>query len=138
MSKGPVMSNENETLIRTAYDAYSRGDIAAMLEVVDPALEWTYLDPSLADPQPQICHGRGELATALQRQTERGLTSQLEEVIANGDRVVVGVRTPGIDAYRIGQAQDRNYDVFTVRDGRVVAMRACRNRAEALAVAGIA
>jgi hypothetical protein len=30
-----------------------------------------------------------------------------------------------------------NYDVFTVRDGRVVAMRACRDRDEALAIAGI-
>jgi ketosteroid isomerase-like protein len=131
------MSNENETLIRTAYDAYSRGDITAMLEFVDAELEWTYLDPSLADPQPQVCHGRGELETSLQRQAERGLTSQLEEVIANGDRVVVGVRTPGIDAFRMRQAQDRNYDVFTVRDGRVVAMRDCRDRDEALAIAGI-
>jgi hypothetical protein len=34
-------------------------------------------------------------------------------------------------------SQDRNYDVFTVRDGRVVAMRACRDRDEALAIAGV-
>jgi ketosteroid isomerase-like protein len=59
------MSNENEALIRTAYDAYSRGDITAMLAIVDAELEWTYLDPSLADPQPQICHGGGELEAAL-------------------------------------------------------------------------
>jgi hypothetical protein len=65
------------------------------------------------------------------------LTSQLEEVIANGERVVVGVLTPGIDAFRMRQAQDRTYDVFTVRDGRVIAMRACRDRDEALAIAGI-
>ena len=131
------MSNENETLIRTAYGAYSRGDITAMREFVEAELEWTYLDPSIADPQPQVCHGRGELEAALQRQTERGLTSRLEEVIANGDRVVVGVRTAGIDAFRMRQPQDRNYDVFTVRDGSVVAMRACRDRDEALAIAGI-
>jgi ketosteroid isomerase-like protein len=95
---------------------YSRGDITAMLQMVDAELEWTYLDPSLADPLPQVCHGRGELETALQRQTERGLTSRLEEV----------------DAFRMRQAQDRNYDVFTVRDGGVVAMRAYRDRDEAL------
>ena len=35
------MSNENETLIRAAYDAYSRGDIPAMLEIFDAELEWT-------------------------------------------------------------------------------------------------
>jgi ketosteroid isomerase-like protein len=137
LSGGRVTVNENETLIRTGYDAYSRGDITAMLQMVDAELEWTYLDPSVADPQPQVCHGRGELEAALQRQIERGLTSRLEEVIANGDRVVVGVCTPGIDAFRMWQAHDRTYDVFTVRDGRVVAMRACRDRDEALAIAGI-
>jgi ketosteroid isomerase-like protein len=131
------MSNENETLIRVAYDAYSRGEITAMLEIFDAELEWTYLDPSLADPKPQVCHGRGELEAAFQRQAERGLISRLEDVITNGDRIVVGVRTPGIDAFRIRQAQDRNYVVFIVRDGRVVAMRDCRDRDEALAMAGI-
>jgi hypothetical protein len=50
---------------------------------------------------------------------------------------MVGVHTPGIDALRMRQAQDRNYVVITVKDGRVVAMRDCRDRDEALAIAGI-
>ena len=33
------MSNENEDLIRRAYEAYSRGDAATMLRFVDPDLE---------------------------------------------------------------------------------------------------
>lgn len=40
------MTNENVELIRQAYDAYARGDLPAMLEFIDPALEWTYLDPA--------------------------------------------------------------------------------------------
>lgn len=131
------MSNQNAELIRRAYDAYARGDLAAMLEVVDPELEWTYLDPSLEDPQPQVCHGRHELQSALQRQAERGLRAQLEEIIGHGDRVMVVVRTPGVDAHRVRQADDRNYDVFTVRDGRIVALRACHDRQEALRFTGI-
>jgi len=35
--------------------------MTAMLNLVDPDLEWTYLDPSAATPRPQVCHGRGEL-----------------------------------------------------------------------------
>ena len=131
------MSNENVALIRRAYDAYARGDLAAMLEVVDPDLEWTYLDPSLADPQPQVCHGRHELESALARQAGRGLRAQLEEAVGHGDRVMVVVRTPGVDAYRVRQADDRNYDVFTVRDGRIVALHACHDRQEALHLTGI-
>ncbi len=131
------MSDQNVALIRRAYDAYARGDLATMLEVVDPDLEWTYLDPSLEDPQPQVCHGRHELESALARQAGRGLRAQLEEVVGHGDRVMVVVRTPGVDAYRVRQTDDRNYDVFTVRAGRIVALRACRDRQEALRLTGI-
>ena len=35
------MSNENAELIRRAYEASANGDLAAMLELVDPDLEWT-------------------------------------------------------------------------------------------------
>ena len=123
-------------LIRRAYEAYSRGDVATMLEFVDPDLEWTYLDPSTEDPEPQVCHGRHELETALERQAEHGLKAELEEVAARGDRVMVVVRTPGVDAFRVVKAGDRNYAVFTVREGRIVALRDCRDREEAMAAIG--
>jgi ketosteroid isomerase-like protein len=124
-------------LVRSAYDAYASGDVAKMLEFVDPDLEWTYLDPSFEDPEPQVCHGRRELKSALERQARSGLASELEEVVAKGDRVVVVVRTPGSDAFRARKTDDRTYDVVTVREGRIVALHACRDRAEAMAVAGI-
>ncbi len=131
------MASENETLIRAAYEAYARGDVTRMLDYIDPDLEWTYLDPSLDDPQPQTCHGRGELETALQRQAEQGLQAHLEEVNGHGDNVMVVVHTPGIDAYRVRHAADRNYSVFTVRQKRIVALRDCRDRDEALRCTGI-
>ena len=128
----------NETLIRDAYAAHARGEINKMLDLIDPNLEWTYLDPGLANPEPQICYGRDELATALHRQAENNLTSQIEELRTNGDQVLVVSHTPGVDAYRVTPANDRNYDVFTVRQGRVVAINAYRERADALAAIGIA
>jgi ketosteroid isomerase-like protein len=131
------MSKENMKLIGRAYEAYSRGDVATMLRFVDPDLEWTYLDPNLEDPDPQVCHGRHELETALERRAEHGLKAELEEVTARGDRVMVVVRTPGVDGYRMRKADDRNYAVFTVREGRIVALRDCRDRGEAMAAAAI-
>ncbi len=131
------MPDSNVALIRRAYAAYARGDTEAMLDLVDPSLEWTYLDPSAADPRPQVCHGRGELETALAQQAQRGLRAQLDEVIGHGDKVVVAVRTPGADAHRLRQSDDRDYAMFTVRDGRIVALRDCRDRADALRLAGI-
>jgi len=128
------MPDDPDEVIRRAYEAYGRGDLATMLELIDPDLEWTYLDPAFEHPDPQVCHGRDELATALRRQQRQGLRSELEEVIVDGDRAAVVVRTPGLDAHRAWQADDRNFDVITVRGGRIVALRACRDREEAMAV----
>ena len=40
------MCNENEWIVREAFLAYDRGDIARMMDFVDPDLERTYLDPA--------------------------------------------------------------------------------------------
>jgi len=124
------MSSENVDLTRAAYQAYAQGDLSTMLNIVDPDLEWTYLDPALNDPEPQVCHGRHELAAALERQGERGLRSEVEDVLGHGNRVIVTERTPGVDAYRVRQAADRNFTVLTAREGRIVALRDCRDRQE--------
>ncbi len=131
------MSNENAELIRRAYQAYANGDLDGMLELVDPALEWTYLDPALEHPSPQVCHGRQELEQLLRHWAEHGLRAELEEVISDGELVIVGVRTPGVDAQHGRGGDDRAYSVFTVREGRIAALRDCRNRREALQLAGI-
>jgi ketosteroid isomerase-like protein len=131
------MSNENAELVRRAYQAYASGDLAGMLEFVDPDLEWTYLDPALEHPTPQVCHGRRELEQLLRHWAEHGLWAELEEVTSAGERVMVGVRTPGVDAHHSRRGDDRAYSVFTVRGGRIVALRDCRDRQEALQLAGI-
>jgi ketosteroid isomerase-like protein len=131
------MPNENADLIRRAYEAYAKGDLAAMLEFVDPDVEWTYLDPSLERPIPQVCHGRHELEQVLRHWAEHGLRAELEEVSSSGELVMVGVRTPGVDAHHGRRGDDRAYSVFTVRDGRIVALRDCCDRQEALKLTGL-
>ena len=131
------MSNENAELIRRAYQVYASGDLDGVLELVDPDLEWTYLDPALERPTPQVCHGRQELEEVLRHWTEHGLRAELEEVTSAGELVMVGVGIPGVDAHHGRRGDDRAYSVFTVRDGRIVALRDCRDRQEALQLAGI-
>jgi ketosteroid isomerase-like protein len=130
------MCNESEWIVREAFLAHDRGDFARMMEFVDPGFQWTYLDPGLADPQ-QVCGGREELERVLHRQAALGLRSELEEVVAAGDQVILVMRTPGLDRHRGKQADDRTYDVVTVRDGRIVELHACRDHAEARSLAGI-
>lgn len=131
------MADRNEAVVREAYEAYGRGDVARMLEFVDPELEWTYLNPAFEDPEPDTCHGRDQLRLALERQAGQGLASQIEEIAASGDKVMVVIRTPGIDRVRARQAGDRNFLVLTLDQERIIKMRACRDLDEARAFAGI-
>lgn len=131
------MTDPNEALIRAAYQAYSRGDAARLLDLVDPELEWTYLNPAFEDPEPETCHGRDQLRWALENQARQGLPSRIEEIMPSGDKVMVVIHTPGIDQVRVRQGGDRNYLVLTLNQGRITRMRACRNRGEALSLAGI-
>jgi ketosteroid isomerase-like protein len=132
------MNDRNGDLVREAYEAYGRGDVARMLEFVDPELQWTYLDPGFENPEPRTCHGRQELQRALQRQAGQGLVSEIDEIATSGDKVMLVLHTPGIDGVRVRSAEDRNYLVLTLRAGRIVSMRACRNRDEAAGFAGVA
>ncbi len=129
-------SQQSAEVIQRVYEGYTRGDTTTMLAAFHPELEWTYLDPSLTEPVPQVCRGRGELGAALERQAHQGLMSELEEIVANGERVMVVMRTPGIGALRTWRADDRTFTVFTVREGRIVSLRDCRGRDEALAAIG--
>jgi ketosteroid isomerase-like protein len=132
------MCNQNEWIVRQAFLAYDRGDVTRMMDFVHPDLEWTYLDPGQEDPRPQVRHGREELEKALRRQADLGLQAELEAVVAAGDRVMLVMRTPGVDGYRHRQADDRTYDIVTVRDGLIIGLHACRDRSEARSLAGIA
>jgi ketosteroid isomerase-like protein len=132
-----LMTDRNEAVVREAYEAYGRGDVARMLEFVDPELEWTYLDPAFENPEPETCRGRDQLRVALERQARQGLASQIEEIASSGDKVMVVIRTSGVDRVRVRQAGDRNFLVLTLDRERIVKMRACRDRDEARNVAGI-
>jgi ketosteroid isomerase-like protein len=137
LSDEAIMLIENEALVRRAVEAYTRGDATQLLELVHPNLEWTYLNPDDPDPQPQVCHGRDQLAWGLERQASQGLATEVEEIISSGDNVVVVGRTPGADDHRAWRNGDRNILVLTVDGGQIVAMRAFRDQQEARRFAGL-
>jgi ketosteroid isomerase-like protein len=135
--KGPRMCNLNEWIVREAFRAYERGDIDRLMGYVDAELEWTYLESGPEDRKPLTRHGREELEQALRLRADQNLRSELEQVIANGEKVMLVMRTPGISRYRPWHDDDRTYDVVTVRDQLIVGLQACCDRSEARSLAGI-
>jgi hypothetical protein len=63
-----------------------------------------------------------------------GLVLSFRNWVTNQDRVLVVTRSPGIDAIRVRKTGDLNFHVLTVRNEKIVALRACRSRDEALGI----
>lgn len=130
------MCNQNEWIVREAFLAYARGDVDRMMEFVDPNLEWTNPGPG-SDDGALVRAGRGELELALRQQASSGLRAELEEVVASGEKVMLVMRTPGLGLTRPRSPGDWTYDVVTVRDGLIVGLCACQDRAAARSLIGI-
>jgi ketosteroid isomerase-like protein len=118
-----------------AYAAFNRGDIDAALEPLDIAIEWS--EPR-EFPGGGTYHGRDGVKHYLtqSRATWSEVSSEPEQFISAGNRIVVfvhaRVRPPGSSEWRDASLAD----VYTVRNGKAIQMRAFADRQEALRSAG--
>jgi len=125
------------TALRGAYAAFNRGDIDAAVELLDAQIEWS--EPS-EFPGGGIYHGREGAKQYLtqSRAAWAEVNSEPVEFIPAGNRIVVFVHArvrpkDGNEWQEVDLA-----DVYTIRDGKPVAMRAFADRQEALRWAGAA
>jgi ketosteroid isomerase-like protein len=135
------MPSENVDRLRRGFEAFARGDIDAVEEVIDP--EFEIENSILIDALPSV---RG--VEALQVNTDRvreafgDFTWEPQEIIEVGDRILVRVHVAGegrSTALPMEQLSP-NLDIghlWTLRDGRAVSLRIFRTWAEARAAAGL-
>lgn len=127
-------AQEQDKVIATlhaAYAAFNRGDFDAAVASLDPQIEWT--EPQ-EFPGGGTYHGR-EAVKGYLRQSRAGWaegSSEPEQFITAGDRVVVFV----LARFRRKDEKEwqdvRLADVYTVRKGKIVQMNAFASRQEAL------
>jgi ketosteroid isomerase-like protein len=130
------VSQRNVELVRTAYDAWNRGDVAWALEHLDPEVELH--DPPEA-PDAQIWHGQeGYL-----RQQEQYMAAwehasfRADELVDAGDKVLVRVRSRGRTKNEGLELDAVVFHVFTLRDGKATAIEVYGDEAQALEAAGL-
>jgi hypothetical protein len=97
-----VMTDRNEALVREAYEAYGRGDVARMLEFVDPELEWTYLNPAFENPEPGTCRGVEVLTTVTCSALLFGFTAGAGSVFGEVGCFYLGSLAAGAAGYTAG------------------------------------
>ena len=124
----------NADIIRGAYGAFKRGDVAAVLSIFDDDIDWVTPGPR---ELPTAGHRRGRQAVAefFQKLTEAFKVERFEEqeFIEQGNRIVVlGEETLCLRA--TGRAVEFNWaHVFDMRDGKVVRFREYGDTAPAVA-----
>ncbi len=119
------------TTLRDAYSAFNRGNIDAAVEKLDAHIEW--IEP-VEFPGGGVYHGRDGVKQYLtqSRAAWAEVSSEPERFIAAGQRIVVFVHAR-VRAKGSNEWQDvRLADVYTVRGGKIVEMRAFADRQEAL------
>ncbi|MGA8437772.1 MAG: nuclear transport factor 2 family protein [Candidatus Sulfotelmatobacter sp.] len=117
--------------LRDAYSAFNRGNIDAAVEGLDAQIEW--IEPA-EFPGGGVYHGREGVKQYLTQ--SRGAwaegSSEPERFIIAGNRIVVLVHAR-VRAKGSNEWQDvKLADVYTVRGGKIVEMRAFADRHDAL------
>jgi uncharacterized protein len=133
-----AMSEENVEVVRRALEAWGRGDREAVVDLLDPAVEWS-MPPNL--PDAGTYRGRGEVVGRLEEFLEAwdDLAVTVEELVDAGDRVVALVRYSGRGRESGIEIAGMNTDaqVWTVRNGRALRVELYGGTAEALKAVGL-
>jgi ketosteroid isomerase-like protein len=120
-----------ETVLLDYLGAIRTGDADAIRGVLDPNVTWQGLHDDW------VCHGPGEvIATLLANRNLRRDVEALEFIRADG-RVVMGVRGPALDEVGGEPLGGQIFNVFTLKNGKIVRIEDYRLRSEALRSAGL-
>jgi ketosteroid isomerase-like protein len=129
------MSKTNVEVVQRVFDAYAAEDYAAALALCDPEIEWVPMEGA-----GEVFRGYEGLGRAIVEweQSWGDHSAEAEEFIdAGGDKVIAVVRISGRGPRSGVTVEQRFFQVYTLRDGRVVHMMEYLERAEALEAAGL-
>ena len=130
------MSRENVEIVRHLYAAWNRGDYPSALALIDPEIEVEGMAGGLNEGTYRGHAGLSKLLEDFWNQFD-DRRSEVEECIPAGDNVFTSVlfhgrgRGSGIDV------EMRQWQVWTLRDGKAVRWRYFAARQEALEAAGL-
>ena len=122
------MSQESVEIVRR----FLIGDVDEALAYADPEIVWNPIEEL-----PTQGHGAVRASLARWKAEWDDYEMLPEEFVDRGDRVVVTVRLGGRGRGSGVEIDARFYDVYTLRDGKIVRMDQFTDRSEALAAVGL-
>jgi uncharacterized protein len=129
-----TMRPDDLAVVRGAYEAFGRGDLDALMPLLHPEIEWR---TTAQVPFEGTHRGIDEFLHAMNEWTEPfdDLTTAVEEVIDVGEQALVRHRMHGRGRDSGAEVDLVLWQLVSVRDGQLVAMRDYTTREEALEAA---
>ena len=127
------MSRENVEIVRELWEAYSRGDIERVIALSDPYVVLVTLEEGPLYGPDAV---RANYARWMEAWREEPETT-VEEVIGNGDHVVVIACFRGRGRGSGVRVAAWLFEVYTLRNGRVLRVDEFSDRDQALEAAGL-
>jgi ketosteroid isomerase-like protein len=128
------MSQENVELVRRALAA-APADPEALFSILDEQVEWDYVG---AFPEVVTYHGPGEVREFFREWSGAfdDFGFEAEEVFEAGDSVLALLHQWGHGKDTGARVENRTWQMFTFRDGKIVHCRGYETKDEALRAAG--
>jgi ketosteroid isomerase-like protein len=129
------VSRENVEIVRRVNEAFSRGDVPAILALTDPDCEWW---DRADDPDADIHRGQDALVKYLADIYDMSTWHvELEDCIDVGDVVVVSAHVTGRGRASGAAFDTRQGQTYRLRDGKITEFREYREISEALKAVGL-
>ncbi len=131
------MSQENVEIVRRLNEAFNRGDLIAVLELLDPDFEWW---DRADDPGATVHRGHDGFSKFIADLDADVVELQVEIkefVDVRGDYVVADVRVHGRGRASGAPFEEHEVHVLRLRDGKATEVREYRSRDEALEAVGL-
>ena len=131
-----MSSNDNVKTIQSLYEAFGRGDVAAILDTVTSDVDWAAeADPAVA-PWHGVRHGQGAVAAFF---ADFGATMEVEEftpvsIAANDTDALSVVRFRARSRATGKTAAMQLHHFFKFRDGEIAYYRGTEDTAQTAAV----
>lgn len=135
MAEGNVEATESIRIVRRMFEAWNRGDYAAAREAIDPEVRVEMSTDSVVDGTYEGMDGIAELMGFWGAFGD--FRSEIREAFTAGADVVTTIHHFGRGKASGIEVEMENWQVFTVRDGRLTRWRIYGSRERALEAAGV-
>jgi ketosteroid isomerase-like protein len=133
------MSMANVQIVQRCWEAWSRDQVEAVLDLMDAAVVWDFSQFDLWESDPVVSGIAAVKALLEARMRETGpLGVQATAFFDGGDTVLVHCWLSGAHDEAGRREDERWASVYTLRDGRIVRADTFSDRDDARAAAGLA